>query len=266
MVDDAGDTTGATEATPDPGLSIDELARRAGTTTRNVRNYQTLGLVPPPRLEGRVGRYDEGHLARLNLIARLQDQGFSLAGIAELVKAWEQGRSLGDVLGFEQVLTESWSDEEPEEITLVELARLFPQAFYDLQLGLRAMGNGIVEPEGDHFKVRSPALLRAGSEMVAVGVPLEATLDEVALLRADLDRIAARFVQLFDRWVWQPFVQAGMPAERLPEVTDALRRMRPLAGVTMNALLAEAMERQTAAITAGQMTAASPPETKEATG
>ncbi|HET9443773.1 MAG TPA: MerR family transcriptional regulator, partial [Acidimicrobiales bacterium] len=117
MVDDAGDTD---------GMSIDELAQRAGTTTRNVRNYQTLGLVPPPRLEGRVGRYDEGHLARLNLIARLQEQGFSLAGIAELIKAWEQGRSLGDVLGFEQVLTAPWSDEEAEEVTLAELARLFP--------------------------------------------------------------------------------------------------------------------------------------------
>ncbi|HET9443067.1 MAG TPA: hypothetical protein VFO65_07070, partial [Acidimicrobiales bacterium] len=140
------------------------------------------------------------------------------------------------------------------------------QAFYDLQLGLRALGHGIVEPEGDHFRVRSPALLRAGSEMVDVGVPLEATLDEVALLRADLDRIAARFVQLFDRWVWQPFVQAGMPADRLPQVTDALRRMRPLAGVTVNALLAEAMERQTAAITAGQVTAVSPPDTKEVAG
>ena len=36
-------------------MTIDELARRAGTTTRNVRSYQTRGILPPPRMVGRVG-------------------------------------------------------------------------------------------------------------------------------------------------------------------------------------------------------------------
>ena len=107
---------------------MDELARRARTTTRNVRNYQTLGLLPPPSMVGRVGYYDDGHLGRLRLIARLQDQGFTLAGIRELVLAWEQGRSLADLLGFEQVLTAPWNVEEPEYLTVQELLELFPQA------------------------------------------------------------------------------------------------------------------------------------------
>ncbi|MDT7598572.1 MAG: hypothetical protein QOK26_649, partial [Pseudonocardiales bacterium] len=38
---------------------IDELARFAGTTSRNVRAYQERGLLPPPRKEGRVGIYTE---------------------------------------------------------------------------------------------------------------------------------------------------------------------------------------------------------------
>src|SRR5919199_2656942 len=101
-------------------MTVDELAQRAGTPPRNVRNYQTRGLLPPPRLVGRVGYYDEGHLGRLRLIAQLQDQGFSLAGIAELLRAWEQGRSLADLLGFEHALTAPWSDEEPETMTARE--------------------------------------------------------------------------------------------------------------------------------------------------
>src|SRR5438309_572599 len=44
---------------------IDELAREAGTTVRNVRAYQDRGLLPPPRRSGRVGLYtDARQLAR----------------------------------------------------------------------------------------------------------------------------------------------------------------------------------------------------------
>lgn len=38
---------------------IDELARLAGSTVRNIRAYQDRGLLPPPRLAGRVGLYDD---------------------------------------------------------------------------------------------------------------------------------------------------------------------------------------------------------------
>src|SRR5919204_2454588 len=95
------------------GMTIDELARAAGTTSRNVRAYQTRGLLPPPRVSGRVGYYDEGHLARLRLIAQAQARGFSLAAIGELLRAWEEGRGISDLLGFEEALTAPWSD-EPE--------------------------------------------------------------------------------------------------------------------------------------------------------
>ena len=247
-------------------MTIDELARRAGCTTRNVRNYQTLGLLPPPAVAGRVGYYDEGHLARLRLIARLQEQGFSLAGIGELLRAWEERRSLAEVLGFEQALTAPWTDEEAEVMTAAELLELFPEAAADPALAVRGFELGLVVPEGDRFRIPSPSLLRAGAELVAVGVPLAVIQDEMAALRADIDRVAARFVALFERHVWQPFVEAGMSDDRLPEVTDALRHMRPLAAVAVQAVLSQAMERHSAASTAAQALAAansSPPPTRK---
>jgi DNA-binding transcriptional MerR regulator len=234
-------------------MTVDELARRARTTTRNIRNYQTLGLLPPPSMVGRVGYYNDGHLGRLRLIARLQDQGFTLAGIRELVQAWEQGRSLADLLGFEQVLTAPWSVEEPEYVTVQELLELFPQAAQDVSLGQRAIELGLIQPEGERFRVPSPTMLRAGAELVAAGIPLAATQDEFAALRADMERVAARFVELFERYVWQPFVAAGMPSDRLPEVTEALARMRPLAATSVHTMLAQAMEHQSAASTAVQV-------------
>lgn len=236
-------------------MTIEGLARRSGATTRNIRSYQTAGLLPPPRVVGRIGYYDEGHLARMRLIARLQDRGFSLAGIAELLRAWEGRRSLADVLGFEEALTAPWSDEEPETATLEELIGRFPEAMDDPRLALRAVELGLVVPEGDGFRIPSPSLLEAGSELVAVGVPLAATQDEVAALRSDMARIASRFVALFERYVWEPFADAGMPAERLPEVTDALRRIRPLAVAAVRATLAQAMEEATATSTAAQVAA-----------
>jgi len=237
-------------------LTVDELARRAGTTTRNVRNYQTLGLLPPPTMAGRVGHYDEGHLARLRVIARLQDQGFSLSAIDALLQAWEDGRGLAEVLGFEQVLTAPWNEEPPEVVSIEELLALFPGAGEDPALAARAVELGLLVPEGDSFRLPSPSLVRAGAELVDVGVPLAATQDEVAALRGDMARVAARFVALFERYVWEPFAAAGMPAERLPDVTDALRRLRPLAAIAVKATLAHAMEEAVAASTALQSGAA----------
>lgn len=235
------------------GMTIDELANEASTTTRNVRNYQSQGILPPPTLIGRTGYYDDGHLARLRLVDRLQAQGFSLAGIAELLRAWEERRSLAEVLGFEQALTEPWSDEEPETMSLQELLAHFPDAQDDPGLALRAIELGLIEPDGEDFRIPSPSLLHAGEELVAVGVPLGVTQDEVAALQADMARVARRFVALFERYVWAPFAEAGMPAERLDEVTDALRRIRPLAAAAVSATLARAMEEATTTSTAAQV-------------
>src|SRR5450432_2209596 len=84
---------------PSERLTIDELARAAGTKVSTIRLYQQRGLLPPPAIEGRVGFYDETHLARLRLVADLQTRGFSLAAIQELADTWESGRDLGALLG-----------------------------------------------------------------------------------------------------------------------------------------------------------------------
>ena len=63
-------------------LTIDELAREAGMTVRNVRAHQSRGLLPPPEIRGRTGYYGTEHVDRLELIKDLQAEGFSL----ELIK------------------------------------------------------------------------------------------------------------------------------------------------------------------------------------
>lgn len=69
------------------GFTITELAELSGMTARNIRAHQSRGLLPPPRLVGRVAYYDSHHVARLALIRSLQLQGYSLAAITRVIAA-----------------------------------------------------------------------------------------------------------------------------------------------------------------------------------
>ncbi|HTJ76992.1 MAG TPA: MerR family transcriptional regulator [Acidimicrobiales bacterium] len=239
----------------DRGMTIDELAARAGVTSRNIRAYQTRGLLPPPRMEGRVGYYDDGHLSRLQYVGSLQERGFSLASIQCLLDAWEEGRGLPEVLGFEEALTAPFSDEKPERMSVGRLLELFPEAVDDPGLVTRAVELGLLAatPDADEFVAPSPRLVRVGAELCAAGIPLAATLDEYERLAADAATIAERFVALFEANVWEPYVAAGLPPERLGQVTEALQRARPMAAMAMEAALARAMEAAVAASAARQM-------------
>lgn len=235
------------------GMTIDVLARRAGMTTRNIRAYQTRGLLPPPRLVGRVAHYDSGHLARLKYINQLLARGFSLAVIRDLLSANEEGRSVRDMLGFEEALMAPWSDEVPEVYALGRLRRLFPEIVDDESLLERSVALGLLTRRGDEYLAPSPRLIEVGAMLVASGVPLSAALDEYEVLRQDLSRIALRFVTMFERHVWEPFVQEGFPPERLNEVTETLQKLRPAAAESVNAVLAQAMEEEVEASTARQV-------------
>ena len=57
-------------------MTIDQLAAATGTTSRRIRSFQTLGLLPRPELRGRTGVYGDDHIVRVSAILRLQDRGF----------------------------------------------------------------------------------------------------------------------------------------------------------------------------------------------
>ena len=47
-------------------MTIDELARRVDMTARNIREWQTNGLLQPPERRGRVGIYTDDHRSRIS--------------------------------------------------------------------------------------------------------------------------------------------------------------------------------------------------------
>ncbi len=231
-------------------LTVDELARRAGTTTRNVRAHQSRGLLQAPRMVGRVAYYGNEHLARLGLITQLQERGFSLAAIADLLRAHEAGNSLADVLGLEDILTAPWSDEVAETLSPERLEELFPEIVDDPRLLRRAVDLGILIPEGEGFRAPSPALVRHGVLLRGVGIPLSVALDQAAALKADTAVIAGRFLELFRSYLWAPAFAGNLPAGRLAQLTEALQLVRPLAFEGVRIFLAQAMEQAAASFLA----------------
>src|ERR1700737_4049885 len=105
-------------------MTVDELARAGDLPVRTIRDYQTLGLLRPPQRLGRVGVYDPDHLRRLQLIGRLQARGYSLAGIRDLLDAWESGKNLPAVLGVE--VGPGALDETPAILTAAQLRKHLP--------------------------------------------------------------------------------------------------------------------------------------------
>ena len=83
-------------AQADEQLTIDDLARLVQLPVRTIREYHTMRLLPPPERRGRLGMYGSRHVQRLQLITRLQRRGYSLAGIRDLLAAWESGTDLVD--------------------------------------------------------------------------------------------------------------------------------------------------------------------------
>jgi DNA-binding transcriptional MerR regulator len=217
-------------------LTIEELAQRAQMSVRNIRAHQSRGLLPPPEVRGRTGYYGAQHVERLRLIREMQADGFNLQAIAHFVG---EGRAGEELIGFKRAVTAPFETEAAEVVDEGELAGIFGP---DPELRAKAEKLGIIRPLGDgRVEVPSPRLLRAGGEVVALGLPLEEALRLVEELRKPANAAARRFVRLYTEAVWEPFERAGMPDEGWPEIREGVERLRPLAAEVLLAIFESTM-------------------------
>jgi DNA-binding transcriptional MerR regulator len=222
---------------------VDELARLAATTVRNVRVYQDRGLLAPPRRDGRVGIYTDAHLARLRLIGRLLSRGYTFANIGEMLAVWERGGTLAEILDLESAVADPWTDEVPGYVTAEQLGVSFGDG-NTAENRARAADLGIVEPDGARYLVPSPRLLSAGAELVAAGMTLPDVLDLTERLRAQVDVVARDMAATVAGHVVAAHLRDGRYlGEDIAEVAAMVRRLRPLAQVVLDAMLAQAMPR-----------------------
>jgi DNA-binding transcriptional MerR regulator len=228
---------------PTPELTIDELAQRTRLTVRNIRAYQSRGLVQPPTLRGRTGYYGDEHIARIELVRGLQSQGFNLQAIARLIE--EAGGETDEVLRFTKAVREPFEGEEPREVGIDELTKSWGDRA-DPRILSRALELGLLRELGDgRYEERSPRLSEAGLELARLGIDAETGLDVIAAARRHAEGVAEAYVQLFLNEIWKPFVAEGRPEEKWPEVRDAIERLRPLATEVLLAVFGLAMTEAT---------------------
>lgn len=236
------------EETKPSESTVEELARDHGLPVSTVRLYQTRGLLPPPRRQGRVAYYGQEHRGRLRLITQLQERGFSLAAIKELLDGMAAGRSLQAVLGLGlggEAGAPTWAAGGPTvTLTLAELGERLPGVEPTPELVERVVRLGLVRPKDDGtVEVDDPASLDVGSRLVRMGVPGDAVLDEYEHLHRLTDEIARRFTDVFRRHFWDEFEADGMPADRIPELTRTLAELGALAESVVTVALRHSLRR-----------------------
>ena len=178
------------DATPE--WAIDEFAGMVGLPVRTIREYQTLGIVPGPRRQGRVAFYGPSHLRRLHLINRLRDRGYSLAGIGDLLGNWSAGADLGEVLGLEpdQLVH---VDEPGAPATLEQLEAVLPDMIPAHLADLEA--TGVIERcQPDRFCIPSPSLLQLAIDAQTAGLSVENVIALLQTIRGAADAIADEVV------------------------------------------------------------------------
>ena len=217
---------------------LDELARHADVASTTVRLYQAKGLLAPPRLEGRTGWYDDAHLSRLRLIARLQDEGHSLAGIADLLKQWEKGRSLDAVIGIEAGLDSLIGEAHAVVLEPADLLASFPPGSLSIEAMQRAAAMGLVVPtENGSLRVADRRFLEAGSALAGLGVPTDVILDGWENLVAHTDDIAERFITIFETHLAPDNWQEGLDTDRARELATTLAQLQATARQVLIAAL-----------------------------
>ena len=219
---------------------IDDLARLAGTTTRNIRVYRDRGLLPPPLRVGRIALFNDTHLTRLRLITSMLDRGYTIAHVREMLSAWEEGKNLGDVLGLETAIVGTWTTEKPETMPLVDAQRLVddPEAF-DRLVALQ-----VVRVDGGNATVTRPKLIEAFNEIRGYGVELGKLIDLHEQIVPEIDKISDLLVRAGAEHV----LGRIKPGEPLPadaeiaELITMLVRFRTQAVATVTATLASSIE------------------------
>lgn len=221
-----------------PDMTVDALAARTGVSVRNIRAYQTAGLMPPPRLQGRVAFYDAEHQGKLELIRDLRQQGFRLEAIRAMLLdtpdgAWSEYALISGLFS-----TTFFTVEKPRRKAISEMAAHWATSATPEQKA-RLKQNGLYRPIGpDEVEMLSPALERIGIQLAELDVPLDTVLDLQDKLIDHSRAIAKVYVEQLFLALLKNLASSAQdqrpsgktPDLRLAEAMKSLfERLRPLA-------------------------------------
>jgi DNA-binding transcriptional MerR regulator len=194
---------------------VEQLAEAAGVSVEVLRSYQSKGLLPPPRHEGRVALYGATHLERLKRIRDLKARGHSLRAIASLLADEPAGRT--------RAMPDSLLAEET--LSLVEVAdrtRVPPAMLRSLEAsGILRPDMATGEPRYTSADVRAVRMLLS---LIGGGVPMEEFMEVARVQLQAADTVAHGAVDLFLRYVRQPLISSHLSQKE--EATRLLASFR----------------------------------------
>lgn len=189
---------------------VEELAAEAGVSVEALRSYQSKGLLPPPRHEGRVAFYGDEHAVRLREILDLKHQGYSLRMIAHLLQASGVTTAVTPVIAD----TFSAAGVEEERLSLRQVAdrtRVPPSMLRSLE------ASGVLQPRTDDpeapYSTADVKAVRMLLALISGGLPIE---EFMAVARTQIETnaaVAQGAIDLFFRYVREPMLDSGLPED-----------------------------------------------------
>lgn len=199
--------------------TIDELAAVTKVPSRTIRFYQARGLLDSPRRIGRKAFYTAAHIARLDVIGKLQDRGLRIRGMKQLLSRGDSDEAVARWLGLSDRLTVPWSDDQPRAMDEAELTAL---------IGDRSPGTlaalvdaGLVARREDApgtYDVASPGLLDVALRLLDAGLSVRDLAAIEPMLRDNMRRAAEQMIDYIARRS-----DLGRDEGRLAGALDALR-------------------------------------------
>ena len=226
------------EAMATDEYTIDELSAATRVPSRTIRFYQSKGALNKPEIRGRVAIYSEAHVARLKLIAKLQDQGLRIKAIRELLARVDRDElDLGDWLGLKAQLQTPWADDSPMMVTKDALFDFIGQEREGLLGELLRLK--LIKKERDAYSIRSPSLLRVSMRLEQAGFDLETSVKSAKTLRKHLGRAAKEVSEQFLAHFEAAFEQESTKGS----AADAFLALRPLGLEAVQLIFAQEMEK-----------------------
>ncbi|MGV9860277.1 MerR family transcriptional regulator [Gordonia sp. NPDC003425] len=238
---------------PEPTVEyrIDDLARAAGTTTRNVRGYQDRGLLPRPHRRGRIAIYTDAHLARLKVINDLLRRGFTIRHIGDFLSGVQRGDDLADVLGLREVVATPWASTSRRSVSTAELTEMLntsnPAYLQRLNdFGLIRPDDSASPPAG--YILLDEETVTAYSRLIKRGLSLRYILDVHEALDRDMDAVAATVISAGRRAITEGRSDGWLPQTPAESewATDLLAELKRAGSISAHNALDRALDRDMA--------------------
>ncbi|MGH4002359.1 MAG: MerR family transcriptional regulator, partial [Pseudonocardiaceae bacterium] len=189
-------------------------------------------------VRGRLGLYDERHVARLELVRDLQGLGFTLSAIEGYLARIPPDRSPED-LALHRALLAPWLPEEPETVSKDELDARAGRTLDDDKLA-RLVTLGVIRRDDDAWTLTSPDMLGYGLSLLDAEMDFDVQLAAKQIIERHTNALATELVALFHDTVLRDYRERGRPPELRARLLALLQRLKPVTvdGVVTNFQLA----------------------------